>query len=163
MPDKNFAGKLLILSFYNGIDDYEPLACLTSNSMAETMSMLESTTKCDNGRRKILPDTYSANHSFEGELIDTTTVGGNSAKLSWDSIKDKFRKGEEIAWKLHTITWNNSTVNPVATDDGFIREYGKGYLSDLELTGDLGEFITFSGTLEINGAISQASTIPNES
>lgn len=163
MADKTYPGKLLILSIFNGIDDFEPLACLTSVSMAETMSMLESTTKCDNGKRRILPDTYSANHSFEGELIDTTTVGGNSAKTSWDSLRTRFRNGEELTWKLHTVTWNTDPNNPVATDDGFIREYGKGYISDLELTGDVGEFITFSGTLEINGAITGTSPIPNES
>lgn len=162
MSDRNFAGKNLILSIYNGIDAFEPIACLTSNSMAETMSMLESTTKCDNGKRKILPDTYSANHSFEGELIDTTTAGGNAAKTSWDGLKTRFRAGEELIWKLHTITWNDDPV-PVATDDGFIREYGRGYISDLELTGAVSEFITFSGTLEINGAITQSDPAPNAS
>lgn len=162
MEDIKFAGKNLILSIYNGIDAFEPLACLTSNSMAETMSMLESTTKCDNGKRRILPDTYSANHSFEGELIDTTRAGGQSAKISWDGLKGRLRNGEELIWKLHTITWNNQDP-PVATDDMFIREYGRGYLSDLELTGAVGEFITFSGTLEINGAITPNDPAPNAS
>lgn len=162
MADRLYPGKNLILSIYNGIDAFEPLACLTSNSMAETMSMLESTTKCDNGKRKILPDTYSANHSFEGELIDTTTSGGNTAKTSWDSLKARFRNGEELLWKLHTVSWNNQDP-PVATDDGFIKEYGRGYVSDLEITGAVGEFITFSGTLEINGAISNTDPAPNAS
>ena len=39
-------GNLVILSVWNKVDAYEPLACLTSNTLSETTNIIESQTKC---------------------------------------------------------------------------------------------------------------------
>lgn len=152
MADTKFLGKHLILSVWDptGVTPaYKPIACLTSSSMSETIDFLESSTKCDDGNRSVLPNNYSATHSFEGEVIDTIGAGMSTAKQSYDTLKLRFRLKEKLTWKLHTVTWNADAS--LATDDSFILEYGKGYISDLEVTGEVEGYLTFSGTLQVDG------------
>ena len=42
-------GEVVILSIWDGTSAYEPLACLTSNSLSETVDIIESQTKCNPG------------------------------------------------------------------------------------------------------------------
>ena len=57
-------GDVIILSLWNGTDAYEPIACLTSNSLSLTRNVIESQTKCDPGLITKTPGSYSYNISF---------------------------------------------------------------------------------------------------
>ena len=65
---------------------YKPLACLTSTSLSTTVSVIESNTKCFPGVTKKYAGTFNGSISLEGEYIDTTTAGGDTAKKSHDAL-----------------------------------------------------------------------------
>jgi hypothetical protein len=74
----------LVLYIYDGAV-YRPVACLTSNSLASTVSVIESQTKVRPG---VIEMGGTASHMVEaeGEYIDTTSVGGDTAKASHDYL-----------------------------------------------------------------------------
>jgi hypothetical protein len=60
-----------ILYIYDGAA-YRPIACLASNSLATTVSVIESQTKCNPGTIQKQGGTFTIN--WTGEYIDTTSV-----------------------------------------------------------------------------------------
>ena len=134
-------GDVLILSIHDG-SAYRPLACLTSNSLSESMGVIETVTKCDPGVTQKEAGTYSYDISAEGEYIDTTSVGGETTKASHDYLHSIFAAGNPITWKMAT---------GIADTDAY---YGTGYVTELSAdapTGD--EFATFSMTISGDGSI----------
>ena len=134
-------GDVLILSIHDG-SAYRPVACLTSNSLSESMGIIEVSTKCDPGVSQKAAGTYSYEISAEGEYIDTTSAGAETTKASHDYMHSVFQAGAEITWKMATGIADTSDY------------YGAGYLTSLSAdapTGD--EFATFSMTLSGNGSI----------
>lgn len=134
-------GDVLILSIHDG-SAYRPIACLTSNSLSESMGVIETITKCDPGVTQKAAGTYSYDISAEGEYIDTTSVGAEITKASHDYMHSIFAAGAEINWKMATGIADTSDY------------FGAGYLTELSAdapTGD--EFATFSMTLSGNGSI----------
>lgn len=144
-------GELSILSIWDGTA-YRPVACLTNNSLTQSLSIIESQTKCDPGVVKKSAGTLNYNISLEGEYIDTTSVGGDSAKASHDflmEIQNDQASGAKPAeaWKLET------NVN----DSNFKTYYGDAIISELTLDAPAGdELQTFSATLEGSGLIVEA-------
>lgn len=123
---------------------YKPVACLTSNSISNTVNIIESQTKCFPGEIKKAASTVSATIDFEGEFIDTTTVGGDTAKKSFDALLTIQNAREEITWKIDTDVTNADSI----------KYYGVGILSDLSLDAAAGgEFTTFSGSIDVSGLI----------
>jgi hypothetical protein len=96
---------------------YKPVACLTSNGPAESLTFNEVQTKCDPGIIQSTPNAYSYTKSLEGILTDTTSVGGDTALASWDYLKGLMRAKTLILWK-------EEIGNPA-----FITEYGEGYFA----------------------------------
>jgi len=134
-------GDVLILSIHDG-SAYRPLACLTSNSLSESMGVIETVTKCDPGVTQKEAGTYSYDISAEGEYIDTTSVGGETTKASHDYLHSIFAGGAPVIWKMST---------GIADTDAY---YGTGYVTELSAdapTGD--EFATFSMTISGDGSI----------
>ena len=134
-------GDVLILSIHDG-SAYRPLACLTSNSISESMGVIETVTKCDPGVTQKEAGTYSYELSAEGEYIDTTSVGAETTKASHDYLHSIFAAGNSITWKLATGITDTAAY------------YGTGYLTELSAdapTGD--EFATFSCTISGDGSI----------
>ena len=134
-------GDVLILSIHDG-SAYRPIACLTSNSLSESMGVIETITKCDPGVAQKAAGTYSYDISAEGEYIDTTSVGSEVSKASHDYMHSIFQAGAEINWKMATGIADTSDY------------FGAGYLTELSAdapTGD--EFATFSMTISGNGSI----------
>lgn len=133
-------GDVVILSIWNGVDAYEPLACLTSNTLSETTNIIESQTKCEPGQ--ILKDagSYSYELSAEGQCIDTTSVGSETAKVSYDKLRGY--QGAVKTWKMTTGLTDTAAY------------YGTAIISDLEQTSDAGDsLVTFSSTLSGSGLI----------
>jgi predicted secreted protein len=123
---------------------YKPVACLTSNGLNTTLSMIESTTKCYPGVIQKTPGTFSYSLDAEGEYIDTTTDGGDDAKTSHDALFFLQQNKNLVTWKLDTNVDNNDSV----------KYYGYAYITDLSATfGSGDEVTTFSLTLDGNGEI----------
>jgi len=136
-------GEKGILYIYTGAA-YKPVACLTSNSLNTTVSMIESQTKCFPGVVKKTAGTFSYSIDAEGEYIDTTTVGGDTAKQSHDALFLLQQAKNIIEWKIDTNI----------SDATSVKYYGSGYLTDLSATfGSGDELSTFSATIDGDGAI----------
>lgn len=136
-------GEKGIIYIYD-ISAYKPIACLTSNSLNTTVSMIESQTKCYPGVTKKTPGTFNGTIDAEGEYIDTTTAGGDTAKASHDALFLLQQAKTLIDWKLDTNVDNVDSV----------KYYGSGYITDLGATfGSGDEVTTFSATIDIDGAI----------
>lgn len=139
-----------ILSIWDGAA-YRPVACITSNSFDSELSNIESNTKCDPGVVKKTPGTLNVSISADGEMIDTTSVGGDTAKASWDYLYG--RQVQQKNDKLPIIfKYTTGTVD--------LTYYGDAIISSLNHTAPAGdEVITFSITLEVSGATTE--TDPN--
>lgn len=136
-------GEKGILYIYTGAA-YKPVACLTSNSLNTTVSMIESQTKCFPGVVKKTAGTFSYSIDAEGEYIDTTTVGGDTAKQSHDALFLLQQAKTLVGWKIDTNI----------SDATSVKYYGNGYLTDLSATfGSGDELSTFSATIDGDGAI----------
>lgn len=132
-------GNSEILYIFDGTDTYEPIVCLTSNSISESVSEVSSITKCNPGKTIRKAGTHSYEISFEGEYIKT-----EADKVSWTEIRTKLRALGNVTWKIIT------TYADASTDI----EYGEAFFSNLEKSAPTGdENITFSGTLMGSGDI----------
>ncbi len=136
-------GEKGMLYTYEG-SAYKPVACLTSIDLSSTVSIIESTTKCFPGVTKKTPGTFSASISAEGEYIDTTTAGGDTAKVSHDKMFTDQQAKTLKEWKIDTNTDDATSV----------KYFGQGYYTDLTLTAGSGDEVsTFSVTLDVDGAV----------
>ena len=123
---------------------YKPVACLTSNSLNTTLSVIESTTKCFPGVVKKTPGQFNYSIDAEGEYIDTTSVGGDTAKVSHDALLALQMAKTLVTWKLDTDVTNATSI----------KYYGDAYITDLSDTAGSGDEVTsFSATLDGDGAI----------
>ena len=93
-------GEDLILYLWDGSAAYEPVACLTSNSIEMTRGIIESQTKCDPGVTIKNPGIMSYSIPFEGEYIVQ-----ESGKLSFDdqAIKTKRNRSKKEKSKITNL------------------------------------------------------------
>ena len=133
-------GEVGILYIYDSAA-YRPVACLTSNSLATTVSVIESQTKCNPGTIQKQGGTFSYMIDAEGEYIDTTSVGGDLAKASHDFLFVKQQLKALVTWKL--VTGVTGQIY-----------YGSALISELNLDQGSGDDLsTFSLTLDGSGLI----------
>lgn len=131
-------GKEEILDIWNGTDAYEPIVCLISNGLSESVDEITARTKCDaNGSTQKKAGAYSYEIPFEGIYAED-----EASKIGWSELREKLRSLENFDWR---ITTNYGTGSDV--------EYGNAYFSSLEKTSANDEYISFSGTLVGNGLI----------
>jgi hypothetical protein len=136
-------GENCILYIYE-TSAYKPVACLTSNGLNSQLSMIESTTKCFPGVVKKTPGQLNNSIDAEGEYIDTTTAGGDDAKVSHDKMFLLQQDKTLVTWKIDMDIDDASSV----------KYYGNGYFTDLSVTAGSGdEVITFSVTIDVDGAV----------
>jgi hypothetical protein len=133
-------GELGILFVHDGTM-YRPIACLTSNGIDSTVSVITSQTKCNPGLTIKQAGTFDYTLNAEGEYIDTTSVGGDDTKASHDYLLAAQQTKLAQTWKYDTgVT-------------GAIY-YGTAIITDLSLTQAAGEEVsTFSLTMEGSGDI----------
>jgi len=123
---------------------WKPIACLTSNGLNTAVSVIESQTKCFPGVVKKQAGMFSYTIDAEGEYIDTTTAGGDTAKKSHDALFLLQQAKQLIDWKIDTDITNATST----------KYYGSALITDLALTQGAGdELSTFSLTLDGDGAI----------
>lgn len=138
-------GKQEVLAVWNGTDAYEPLVCLTSSGLSESVEEVSARTRCDaNGATQKKAGAISYEISFEGLYSEV-----EADKVSWVGLKTKLRSLGNFDWRITT------TYSDASTDV----EYGNAFFSSLEKSGEVDEFITFSGSLIGNGLITD--TDPN--
>lgn len=131
------AGNAVILSIYD-TDAYEPIGCLTSNSLSESRDVNETATKCDPGNIIRTAGTYSYELSGDGRYIDETVDTG---RQSHNKLAGYMRAGTVLTWRLTT-----GITTPT-------EQYGTGILTSLELTGETNADAEFSFTIAGIGAI----------
>ena len=132
-------GDAVILSIWDGTA-YEPIGCLTSNSLSVTRNVIETQTKCDPGQIIRAAGSTSSEISFEATYIKT-----DAAKTNFDALFNfiNVANGTTQTWKMST-----DQITPVAY-------YGVAVLADLEISAAGDEFATYSGTLQNSGLISE--------
>lgn len=134
-------GEDLILDVWDGIA-YKPIGCLTSNSINIAKNIVETSTKCDPGLTIRASGVKSYEIPFEAIYIDTTSVGGDSSKVSHDSLLALFDTDDEQDWRMGTGLADNPYY------------FGSGIFSQLDMTAGSGdEFATFSGSISGSGAL----------
>ena len=133
-------GKLLILSVHDG-SIYRPAACVTSNSISSSLEVIETQTKCDPDNISKSPGAFSYDMSVDGVYIDTTSVGEEVTKSSHDHLLTLQQAKTRVTWRMATGI----------ADTAFY--YGFGYITDLNLDGDVAENGSFSATISGDGAI----------
>lgn len=121
---------------------YRPIACITSNSLSSTLSLLESATKCNPGGTDYVADRMNESVSVDGEVIDTTSVGGDTTKASWDFL-----------YGLQKEAAANDTKFDFWYDTGIpdLSYYFKGYISELNHEASATDKVTFSATIQVTG------------
>jgi len=111
-----------------------PVGCLTGNSLSESAEMLPTTTRDNDGWSTSRPTNQSYSVTFEGVQINTTVAGGTFTVASYDRLKLLKRNKQLLDWKIQ------GSIFPVV-------DYGKGYISEISETSNVGEYLTFSGSL----------------
>jgi len=115
-------------------DEFLPIGCLSSDSFDESVDMLDTTTRDNQGWKTSTPTNQSYNISFDGLVINTNFNGGDFTKVSYDRLRVLKRNRTLIEWQIKD---NNLTF----VDSGF------GYITNLSDSANLDEFVTFSGSI----------------
>lgn len=130
-------GNVVVFSIWDGTDSYDPIACIETSTISEEVEVNERETKCDPGNIIKRPGSYSYEITAEGIYIDEAV---DTNRYSHGLLKSLLRAKTLITWRMATgITAAN--------------EYGTGYITSLELTGESGEDATFTITISGVGAI----------
>jgi hypothetical protein len=111
-----------------------PVACLTGNGISENSEMLPTTTRDNNGWQTSRPMMQSYTISFDGLQINTTVAGGTFTVASYDRLKQLKRSKTLLDWKIQ------GSVFPIV-------DYGKAYINELSEASNVGEYLTFSGSM----------------
>jgi len=131
------------MEFINGEDrilyikvngNYMPVGCLTGNSISESSEMLQTTTRDNSGWATSRPLNQNYSISFDGVQVNTTVAGGSFSLLSYDRLKLLKRNKQLLDWKIE------GSIFPVV-------DYGKCYITELSEASNVGEFLTFTGSL----------------
>lgn len=133
MADVNVKGYTGLLSVYD-TTAYKPIVCLTSTSMSSVLRMIEKVNYCTQGETIKTIDGIDRTVSFDAEVM---TVDGNT-NASYAELLEL--QGEEQTFKL---------------EGRGEAKYFKAVISDLSDTFPGEGDATFSGTLTINGDISE--------
>lgn len=131
------------MNFINGQDRilyikisgfYLPIGCLTGSNIDESTEMISTTTRDNDGWSTSRPNLHGYVISFSGIQINSTLVGGNFNISSYDKLKNISRSDILIEWKLQGKDF------PVV-------DYGYGYINSLSSSENVGEFMSFSGSI----------------
>ena len=134
MADVNVKGHTGLLSVYD-TTAYKPIVCLTSTSMSSVLRLIEKVNYCTQGETIRTIDGIDRTVSFDAEVM---TVDTPATKASYAELLEL--QGEEQTYKL---------------EGRGTEQFFKAVISDLSDTFPGEGDATFSGTLTINGDISE--------
>ena len=115
-------------------NEYLPIGCLTSDSFSESCEMLDTTTRDNAGWKTSTPTLQSYNISFDGLVINTSYLGGDQTKISYDRLTLLKRNKTLIEWK------SQDTL-------GVFVSVGKGYITELSDSSEIDGFISFNASI----------------
>lgn len=108
--------------------DYVPVGCLTSNNLEETVEMIDTTTRESGKWSTSIPSTQSYNIPFEA-----VQEHNDNSILSYTDLKVLKRARTKIQWEIR--------------GGGLPEDSGYGYITDLNESNSVGEFLLFSGNI----------------
>lgn len=117
---------------------YIPVGCLTSNSLSEDTTMLPTTRSSSDGWQTARPVRQGANIEFEGVQVQTVGAGADTTKASYDKLKALKRARTKVEWKVEDTNFT------------FLDE-GEGYITQIGEAAAIGEYLTFSGSIRVQG------------
>jgi hypothetical protein len=129
------------------IDDnatFKVVACLTSNSLNQSLEALDGNSKC--GNEQAPGEIFEASFDFEGFAIDET---GTPAKDSYKQLNDAF-----VAKTVFPVRMQRADAAV-----GSIRYEADVWISELAVEAADGEYVTFSGTFMVKTAPVSATVI----
>lgn len=115
----------------NGV--YFPVGCLTSSPLSETVDMIGSTTRENEGWKTNLPTNQGYSIELSGLMVMDDEDSGNEV-LSYRELRAKKRNTELIEWKRTTL-------------GGYYIDSGKAYITAISDSDEADGFITFSASL----------------
>ena len=115
-------------------NEYLPIGCLTGDSFSESSEMLDTTTRDNAGWKTSTPTLQSYNISFDGLVINTSDLGGDQTKISYDRLTLLKRNKTLIEWK------SQDTL-------GVFVSVGKGYITELSDSSEIDGFISFNASI----------------
>lgn len=118
---------------------WKPVVCLTSSAYSATMNMIEKVNMCTNGKTVQTPNNLTRSVQIEGEVIDTTAVGGSSIAQSLAELYDLQESQAETKIPVKCRLSRGAL--------GY--KYFEGFISDLSDNFKAGEDATFSATLTV--------------
>lgn len=134
MASTVFNGTNLLLKVITDGGTLATIAHTTSCSISFSNEVADATTKDSAGYSEIIPAVRSGEISFDG-LVDYTDSAG----------------GDELAGYLLGRTKVDFSFGTAATGDTVYT--GEGFVTSLEITGEMESAVSYSGTISITGAI----------
>ncbi len=122
-----------------------PVACLTDNPFNEATEMLQVATSTAGGWGTSIPTNQSFSIEFSGLQI-LTVSGPEQDKVSYDRLKVLKKSRTRIEWKIKDASGN------------FI-DSGSGYINSISEGNEIGEYLTFSGSISGFGVPSFSSGV----
>ncbi len=138
MADVNVKGHTGLLSVKDTAA-YKPIVCLTSTSMSSVLRLIEKVNYCTEGKTVRAIDGIDRTVSFDAEVMTIGTPADNASYAELLALQ-----GEEQTFKL---------------EGRGTEQYFKAVISDLSDTFPGEGDATFSGTLTINGDISDTEPV----
>lgn len=136
MANTNVKGAQGILSFHDGTA-YKPIICLTSTSMSRASEVIQKVNYCTQGKPVSKVDSITRTVNFDGEVM---TVGTPADGVSYDDLITAIESMEEQNFRL---------------DGRGVTQYFKAIIANLDDTYPGEGDATFSGSLTINGDVSE--------
>ena len=141
MASSVFNGTNLVLKLIADGGSLEALGHSTSCSMTITQDLPEATTKDSAGFQEVISGLRSAEISFDG-LIDYTDAA--SSLRNADGLASLLIGRNKIDWSFGTSASGDTIFT------------GEGFIASLEQSAEMESPATYSGTITVTGAITQA-------
>ena len=143
MANTNVKGAEGVLSFHDGTA-YKPIICLTSTSMSRVSEVIQKVNYCTQGETITKVDSITRTVNFDGEVM---TVGTPDDGVSYDDLITAIESMEEQNFRL---------------DGRGTEQYFKAIIANLDDTYPGGGDATFSGSLTINGDVSETDPLAGD-
>lgn len=111
-----------------------PIGCLTSNSLSETISFIQTCKRTQKGAIRSLGRQHSYSIPFEAVYTRDGSI------ITYEDIQEYGRNREIINWSI------------IDSDEGIGQE-GIAFLENLDISASSTDFIKFTGTLSGQGEI----------